>query len=403
MIHYSDSEVAVFHPICENALNQAISTLGLDGTYRIVHHRYTGSLEMDYVIENITTGKYLCVIEVKRKPADVNSTRYQIQAMSYVQSNTGMNERAFYILTNLEYAYAFRYDAAKPRPFQQMLLPGLNHIADFSIDDESAVTNKLALYFQGYINDFISDVYTYMLTLESFAANMESLKTMPREWKSHLAIYFYEFIRGSFNYIHRSDLRDVRVFGHDVLKICTEASRVNFKGIYDYSVASFTPTVSVANTDLVNLYELGKQNITGDSIANVLHSIVSAGHEHDGEVATDLELGQVLAILAKDEIGTLEQNDIVCDPAAGSGNLISAAIDSMSLQPTQILANDINAKLIELLTLRIGLNFAKVISRINSPTVSCKDICNLAPSFFNGVKLLLLNPPYVAGINVNAP
>ena len=129
------------------------------------------------------------------------------------------------------------------------------------------------------------------------------------------------------------------MFGHDVSKICAEASRVNFKGIYDYSVTSFTPTVSVTNIDLVNLYELGQQNVTGDSIANVLHSIVSSGHEHDGEVATDLELGRIVAALAKDEIGTLAPSDIVCDPAAGSGNLISAAIDSMNLQPTQILAN----------------------------------------------------------------
>ena len=117
------------------------------------------------------------------------------------------------------------------------------------------------------------------------------------------------------------------MFGHDVSKICAEASRVNFKGIYDYSVTSFTPTVSVTNIDLVNLYELGQQNVTGDSIANVLHSIVSSGHEHDGEVATDLELGRIVAALAKDEIGTLAPSDIVCDPAAGSGNLISAAID----------------------------------------------------------------------------
>lgn len=399
MVHYSDSEVSVFHPICENALNQAISSLGMSGIYRVVHHRYTGSLEMDYVIENITTGKYLCVIEVKRTPADVNSTRYQMQAMSYVQSNTGMNERTFYFLTNLEYAYAFRYDSSRPRPFQQMLLPGLSHIADFTVDDEAAITNKLAVYFEKYISDFISDTYTYMLTLETFAANMEPLKSMPREWKSHLAIYFYEFIRGSFNYIHRTDLRDVRVFGRDVSKICAEAARVNFKGIYDYSIASFTPTVTVSNNDLVNLYELGQQNVTGDSIANVLHSIVSNGHEHEGEVATDLELGRVVAALANEEVGTLVSTDIVCDPAAGSGNLVSAAIDSMNLQPTQILANDINPKLIELLTLRIGLNFANVISRANSPTVSCEDICNLSPAFFSGVKVILMNPPYVAGIN----
>lgn len=57
---------------------------------------------MDFVIENTTTHKYLCVIEVKRTPAAVNSTRYQFQAMSYVQSNAGITEKPYYILTNLE-------------------------------------------------------------------------------------------------------------------------------------------------------------------------------------------------------------------------------------------------------------------------------------------------------------
>ena len=38
MVSYSDSEVRVFHPICENALNQAISALGLSAIYEAKHH-----------------------------------------------------------------------------------------------------------------------------------------------------------------------------------------------------------------------------------------------------------------------------------------------------------------------------------------------------------------------------
>ena len=128
MLHYSDSEVNVFHPICQNALDRALSNLGLNNQYRAVHHQTTGSLEMDFVIENTTTGKYFCVIEVKRTPSAVNSTRYQFQAMSYVQNNAGLTEKPFYILTNLEVAYSFRYDSLRPKPFLQILEPGLEHI-----------------------------------------------------------------------------------------------------------------------------------------------------------------------------------------------------------------------------------------------------------------------------------
>ena len=91
-IKYSDSEVNVFHPLCEKALTAALQKLNLQKKYRVIHHQYTGSLEMDFCIQNQATKKYLCVIEVKRTPADVHSSRYQFQALSYVQSNEGNNE-----------------------------------------------------------------------------------------------------------------------------------------------------------------------------------------------------------------------------------------------------------------------------------------------------------------------
>ncbi len=81
-ISYSDSEVNVFHPLCEEAINKAINNLGISRSYEVLHHQYTGSLEMDYVIRNKQTGRYLCVIGVKRTPAYVHSAIYQYQAMS---------------------------------------------------------------------------------------------------------------------------------------------------------------------------------------------------------------------------------------------------------------------------------------------------------------------------------
>ena len=46
-ISYSDSEVNRFHPVCEKALNRALLLLEKDSEYRVLHHQYTGSLEMD--------------------------------------------------------------------------------------------------------------------------------------------------------------------------------------------------------------------------------------------------------------------------------------------------------------------------------------------------------------------
>ena len=398
-ISYSDSEVKYFHPICEQALNSALKIIGKENQYKVLHHQYTGSLEMDYVIQNIITGKYLCVIEIKRTPSDVHSARYQFQAMSYVQMNAEQSEKPFYILTNLEYAFSFRYDATKPRVFQQILKPGLTHIGNFETDEKEYFIKNLENYFSERLTEYINNSYEYLITLEEFATYMEKFKEKPKHWKSHLAVFLYEYIRGAFAFINRNELKDIRLFHNNIARICEEAIQVNFKDIFNFSNEFFEPTVSINNDTLINLYNFGNQNVNGDSIAGILHSIISTGHEHDGEVPTDLELARFVAELAKYSSGSLSITDIVGDPAAGSGNLISAAIPTYSLLPTQIFVNDVNNKLLELLSLRIGLTYINTISSDNSPTICNFSLADIPSNFFNNVKVILMNPPFSAGIN----
>lgn len=213
-ISYSDSEVNKFHPICQKALENAIAKIGKDDEYAVLHHQYTGTLEMDFVIQNKATGKYLCVVEVKRTPNDVQSARYQFQAMSYVQMNTGINEQPFYILTNLETAYAFRYDVSRPKSFQQMINPGLSKIGKFSELSENDFVEELTNYFKIMLSNFIENKYEYLVTLDQFAHIIENIKNLPKKWKTNLAYLLYEYIRGSFTFtfIHRNDLHDIRLF-----------------------------------------------------------------------------------------------------------------------------------------------------------------------------------------------
>lgn len=398
-ISYSDSEVNKYHPICEKALETALEMLNINGDYRVIHHQYTGSLEMDFVIQNIHTGKYLCVVEVKRTPADVHSARYQFQAMSYVQMNSGESEKPFYVLTNLEYAFAFRYDEKRPRVFQQMLKPGLVKVGAFDDHDQMDFENKLAEYFKDIIKKFIDGRYEYSVTLEQFATHMEKIQGNSKRWKSHLAVLLYEYIRGAFSFVNRKGLRDVRAFRNNVKRICAEAVKINFRDIFDYSEDKFEENAFLDNDILSNIYDFGFQNVSGDSVSNILHQIVSAGHEHEGEVPTDLELGRIVAVLAKHINGAITSSDYICDPAAGSGNLISTAIDVFGVSPTQIFVNDINDKLLELLSLRIGLNFVRIIGHGTSPRILNRSIAELNRDDFKGVKVVVMNPPFVAGIN----
>ena len=402
MITYSDSEVRVFHPICENALNQAISALGLSATYEAKHHVYTGSLEMDYVVINKSTGRYLCVVEVKRTPADVQSTRYQFQAQSYVQMNQAVNEKPFYIITNLEKLISFRYNASKPSVYQQMLKPGLESICDFAVDDELAITNKLALVFQRLIDDFINDRYDELTTLDDFLNCMRTALPNRRQWKSNMAVLMYEYIRGAFHAIHRPSptiTYNVTHFGGDVEQICIEANNIDFDGIFSYNPVDYLPRLILASRMLSDIYNYGEANVSGDAIADALHNMVSENNRHEGEVATDLELANLVSTMAKMVNGSISNGKQICDPAAGSGNLISSAINVFGIKANQIVANDINPKLLELLSLRLGLNYPSSINRACSPNVTSKDIINLLPTDFNNVEVVLLNPPFVAGIN----
>ncbi len=402
MISYFESEVRKFHPLCEEALTKAIDNLGLSSVYEAKHHMYTGSLEMDYVVVNKNTGKYLCVVEVKRTPSDVQSTRYQFQAQSYVQMNIANNEKPFYVITNLEKLISFRYNASKPSVHQQMLEPGLESICDFTVDDEATIVIKLVPVFQRLLDNFINDRYAELTTLDDFVTFMKGSITNNQQWKSNMAVMMYEYIRGAFNTVHKSAptiTYNVSRFAGDVEQICIEANRVDFDGIFLYNASNYLPRLVLSSTMLSDLYNYGKNNVSGDAIADALHEAISENKRHDGEVATDLELANLASTVAKMINGNISQGKKICDPAAGSGNLISSAIKVFSLEANQIVANDINPKLLELLSLRLGLNYPTTISRICAPLVTNEDICSLNQSDFVDVEVVLLNPPFVAGIN----
>ena len=222
-----------------------------------------------------------------------------------------------------------------------MICPGLVKIGKFSDFSEKDFIKKLSDYFKIMLSNFIKNKYNYLVTLEQFANIIENIKNAPQKWKTNLAYLLYEYIRGAFTFIRREDLHDIRLFNKNISKICEEASKINFKGIFNYSNETFDNKIDIENTVITNLYNFGKQNVSGDSVATLLHKIVSNGYEHEGEVPTDLELARFVSILAKYISGEIDSNEKICDPAAGSGNLLSSAIEIFNLQANQIIANDV--------------------------------------------------------------
>ena len=397
----TDKEVECFHPVCAKALEEAMEMAELDSNYRVEHHRYVGSLEMDLVISNKDTNKILCVIEVKRTIPAVYSSRYQYQAMSYVQSlRESEKETNYYILTNLECSSMFRYSTQRQNVYDQLLQPGVVFNHRFGDVTEEVFRRDLKLQFREFLLKIINNDTHYILSFSEFAKSVKEAMPYVLQWNTSLAYMFYEYIRGSFNEIGRAGtLYDIKRFRNDILAICREASKVNFNGIFGFPDNDYDKRYQPIQKLLAELYKLGRNYKDADAICNIMHQVISEGHTHEGEVPTDIELAQALVGLVKTFIPELSDNENITDPAAGSGTLLSAAVAGYkNILPTQIQANDINEKLIQLLTLRMGLNFATTVSKQDFPTISTVDIAKIDKSFFDGTRIIVLNPPYLSAV-----
>ena len=398
-LNNTDKEVECFHPVCKEALETALGKLNLNGIYEVQHHRHVGSIEMDLVIANKTSNKILCVIEVKRTIAAVNSTRYQYQAMSYIQSLSEAElESKYYILTNLESSCLFKFDPNRPNVYEQIIAPGtiINH--RFADVGREVFIEDLAAQYAEYISTVMNDSGEHLLSFKQFADEIHNKLDSSLEWRKSLAGLFYEYIRGSFTKTGRSGLRTIAQLSSKADLICREGLKVNFKDIF--TLPALNPSERDINTPkslLQQLFELGKTYVDADELASVMHKVISDEHRHEGEVPTDTELALLMLWLVKSMTGELNDEDKIMDPAAGSGNLLCAAISVYNnLQPSQLIANDINEELLQLLSLRTGLKFASTIKKDNTAQITAKSIVDMPVSDFEHVKVIVMNPPYLA-------
>lgn len=401
-LKYSDKEVDAYHPICETILNNALRILNLLKIYRVEHHRMVGSLEMDFVISNISTSKILCVVEVKRTIEAVLSTRYQLQAMGYVQElRPTEKEKEYYILTNLEAVALFKYSSSRMNVIDQLLSPGIVTVHKFTDLPKSEFINELSKYFAHLIMRIINDDTDYFKSFRHFIGEVSGARDQiisdERIWHTKFAALAYEYIRGSLASFGRNQLINIRRLNSDIKKICHEALRINFKEIYGLGNNAYSPLPQIPSDTLNELYHLGSSHLDADALCDILFNLIAKGSPYPGAVPTDIELAKALAVIATSFCNNLQDDEAIMDPAAGSGNLLSVMPTFFpSIKPKQIKANDINEYLLQILSLRLGLKFPHTISKNDSPTISAYDIADIPKSLFENVKLIVLNPPYLS-------
>ena len=173
-IKNTDKEVECFHPVCMEALEGALKELNLDKDYEVQHHRYVGTIEMDLVVANKASNKILCVVEVKRTTAAVNSARCQYQAMSYVQSlRENELESRYYLLTNLESSCLFKFDKNRPNVYEQIIEPGFSLNHKFADVSREQFMTDLTKQYANFISVIKNDSGKYLLSFKQFAEEIQ--------------------------------------------------------------------------------------------------------------------------------------------------------------------------------------------------------------------------------------
>lgn len=398
---YSKDEVRFYHPLCEAACNRALKISGLDGQYEIVHHEMTDSLEMDFVVKNKITGSYLCVIEVKRTPQAIKSMRCQYQAQSYVVNSFGRMEQPYFVVTNLEYSYAFRYDASKKSVASQMLFPGLLKNMRFDeAPDENTFIDALSRHFLGILKNFSTNSYEYMATPERFEKFLNRAVDDKKAWKSGLAQLLYEYIRGALDSSGNIlPINPVVSFRGNMSLVCHSGQRLGFERIFDSDREKFYSKYSLLPDFLEEMYAMGRQDIGGDMAADMIFNAASRGDLHGGAVATDTELGDVAAALVKSAGGGRPFSGLLCDPAAGSGSLLCSVARGLKTEPQAIWANDINEGFVELLELRCGLLFPHLAGKGSGPRITASDVASWPDNALENVSAIVTNPPFLSGVH----
>lgn len=400
-INYSDDEVRKYHPICERALNLSLSNLGLSSDYEVKHHyRYQGIIP-DFVIINKQTKNILMVIEVKRTPSQVMSTRYRLQAQSYISNAASQNfEQQYFAITNLEKTYLFKYDSRNTSVINQIIEPSPFNTGSFS-DPQTDFKNQLVYDFSEMINIAYMNSGRFQLNYEEILQELSNYTDDIDNWHSAVTVIGYELIR---SILRNYQPNAVSTWGNaisynrnpSVLQSLINSVDFDSLGIGTILNSRSLPYWQPALLNKASL--IGSRTFSGDEFASAIHELLVKGHEGEGVVPTDMDLSAALAELVSSEWRNPETK-FYCDPASGSGNLLSAIIErNQNISPSSIWANDSLEFLRDILSIRFGLKFPRIISPTNAPKITSENIANFSPIDFLHIDAIVMNPPYVSGV-----
>ncbi|MBI4432352.1 MAG: BpuSI family type II restriction endonuclease [Candidatus Omnitrophica bacterium] len=408
---YTDDEIEYFHPFFEFAGRKALHSSGLESSIILVHHKDINGITVDFSFERTENKRIVLLVEIKRTPAAMSSTRYRYQALSYRKEADANADTPYYVLTNLEKADIFKYDPNRPRVASQIIYGSPFNIGSFQTTALPEFLVNLERFIKTSLEIALNNTGEYEENLDKLNDVLITNISSAGNWHKILMPISYEYVRGAS--IHYPSLKARLREGHwevadryksQPLRLREKGSSVDFENIFRDPLPDPDHPIAFDRDLLHSGHISGQLRANGEDLASLVQELIekhSTLPDGPGIVETDDELARLLAISASDALDRqLIPNDIVCDPAAGTGRLLTAAhsLIFQSLGPQQWWANEINPFFSEPLCLRLGLDHANELRQGNVPKITIADIVDLERSDFTNVKVILMNPPFLSGI-----
>lgn len=400
----TDDEVKVFHPYFQSACEDALQKNKLSAQYAVDHHYTTSSGIVDFVIRNVATNRIILCVEIKRtKSATISSGRRQ--ARDYFNNLGIQMSRSYYCSTNLEIIELFRHDDSRKETHSQQVEVPNELIGDFAESNKifyNSLVNSLSDIIEIVIND--KGVYKDKLThiRDALANSVHDID----EWHKVFVPTTFEYLIGlaSKNNGLKQKLKSlgwpttVEKYKSNPQLILTKGTEINFNDVFCAPVPSQKEKNIYSSSLLQEAYDAGASKKFGDDIAEIINSILKPVGK--GIVETDPELARLLAVLAHNTLGRqLESDEVIWDPCAGSGRLLAGIEPAFEdVAASQIWANEIETRFKEPLSLRLGMKYIDTLTPVNSPRVTIGSIDTIQSQECEKVKVVLMNPPYLSGI-----
>ncbi len=402
---YSDQENSVFHPAFEYALNEALKIRQAEHIeIRKQYQSPTGPI--DLILFNTQTQKVILPIEIKRTQSNVRGGGRR-QARDYWQNLGTKCETPFYCVSNLELIELFRYDESRPKTSAQQIKlenPIIGSLAS-SLGDENFYLKLINSISEMLNIVFNKQKYIYITGLPELQNNLEIAVNDYHQWHKILIPACFEYIRGAATRIEnlrKYELKPAKFYSENPNRLIDIGKKIDFEHIFKDPVPEANDSIIFSNIILTEAYRAGKELGDGDEIAELINEILTDYiPKKQGIVETDTELARLLSIIAKVTLGReLKENESIIDPASGSGRLLTALYQTSftNISPKQIKAIEKEPLFSESLSLRLGLVFGTNISKSNSPSIIIQGIEDVDKSFFDNVKIVVMNPPFISGV-----